>query len=81
MEYQYVILCGLEENTFPTPFKYPNGTITTEVEHLQEERRLCFVALTRATKSIFITYSESQNGNDPDDCLTPSRFIEEMKIL
>lgn len=81
LEYQYVILCGLEENTFPTPFKYPNGSITTEVEHLQEERRLCFVALTRATKSIFITYSESQNGNDPDDCLTPSRFIEEMKIL
>ena len=79
LEYKYVIICGLEENTFPTEFKYRNGTITTEVEHLYEERRLCFVALTRATKGVFITNALSQNNSGPEDCLVPSRFISEIQ--
>lgn len=79
LEYQYVILCGLEENEFPTCFKYHTGNITTEVEHLQEERRLCFVALTRATEGVYLTYAISQDNRGEEDRLAPSRFIKEIQ--
>jgi DNA helicase-2/ATP-dependent DNA helicase PcrA len=79
LEYQYVILSGMEESSFPSDFKYRNGTITTEIEHIQEERRLCFVALTRATKGVFVTNASTVNNDGPNDRLIPSRFINEMQ--
>lgn len=78
LEYQYVIVCGLEENSFPRAFKYSNGSIETENDFLNEERRLCFVALTRAKKGVFLTFASSENGNKSDDILQPSRFINDI---
>ena len=79
LEYRYVFICGLEENAFPLNYKSPKGTLANETEFLFEERRLCFVAITRATQGLFITNALSQHGADPSDRLVPSRFINEMR--
>ena len=45
-------------------------------EELEEERRLFYVAMTRAKKKLFITYVKEKNGKSK----TPSRFIDELLV-
>ena len=47
-----------------------------EAEELEEERRLFYVAMTRAKKKLFITYVKEKNGKSK----TPSRFIDELLV-
>lgn len=73
LEFPYVFISGLEENLFPS-LQSLNSR-----DDLEEERRLFYVALTRAEKRVFISYAESRYhyGNlQPSD---PSRFISNIE--
>src|SRR5690606_27695885 len=72
LEFPYVHVVGLEENLFPSQRSLSSRS------DLEEERRLFYVALTRAEKNIFISYATSryQWGN-LNNC-EPSRFIDEL---
>jgi len=62
---------GLEENLFPSPF------CETEKE-MEEERRLLYVAITRAEQQCFITYANQRWKNGQPTFNAPSRFIRDI---
>ena len=66
LEFPYVFLCSLEENVFPSKK-------TATLEGMEEERRLAFVAVTRAEKALFLTDAEGRNLDG--SYRYPSRFI------
>ncbi|CAL2095360.1 ATP-dependent helicase [Tenacibaculum sp. 190524A02b] len=72
LEYPYVYIVGLEENLFPSAM-----SMNTRNE-LEEERRLFYVALTRAEKVAYLTYAQTRYrwGKLTDG--EPSRFLEEI---
>lgn len=72
LEYPYVFIAGLEENLFPSYL-----SINTRSE-LEEERRLFYVALTRAEKRAYISYAESRYRWGQLTLAEPSRFIDEL---
>ncbi len=72
LEFPYVFLSGLEENLFPSLM-----ALNTRSE-LEEERRLFYVAVTRAMKKLFISYAESRYKWGNQEFCEPSRFIEEI---
>jgi len=72
LEFPYVYIAGLEENLFPS-FMSVNSRAD-----LEEERRLFYVALTRAEKRAIITYAESRYKWGQLTIAEPSRFIEEI---
>ena len=72
LEFQYVYIVGLEENLFPSAM-----SMSTRSE-LEEERRLFYVALTRAEKQAYLSYAHSRyRWGKLIDC-EPSRFLEEI---
>ena len=72
LEFQYVYIVGLEENLFPSAM-----SMNTRSE-LEEERRLFYVALTRAEKQAYLCYAQSRyRWGKLIDC-EPSRFLEEV---
>ncbi len=72
LEFPYVFVVGMEEDLFPSAM-----SISTRSE-LEEERRLFYVALTRAEKQAYLTYAQSRyRWGKLTDC-EPSRFIEEI---
>ncbi len=72
LEFQYVYIVGLEENLFPSAM-----SMNTRSE-LEEERRLFYVALTRAEKQAYLSYAQSRyRWGKLVDC-EPSRFLEEI---
>lgn len=72
LEFPVVFLTGLEEGLFPHKMStdQPNG--------LEEERRLCYVGMTRAMKRLYISYAESRRLHGTEQYHRPSRFIDEM---
>jgi DNA helicase-2/ATP-dependent DNA helicase PcrA len=72
LEFPLVFLCGLEDGLFPhqRSIADPNG--------LEEERRLCYVGITRAMHNLYITYAEQRRLHGMDNFSQPSRFIAEM---
>jgi len=66
LEFPYVFICGLEEGVFPSKK-------TATLEGMEEERRLAFVAFTRAEKGLFLTDAEGRNFDG--SFRYPSRFI------
>ena len=72
LEFPYVYIVGLEENLFPGI-----QTLSTR-EDLEEERRLFYVALTRAEKKLILSYAESRYRWGNMTLSEPSRFIEEI---
>nr|WP_314561129.1 UvrD-helicase domain-containing protein [uncultured Capnocytophaga sp.] len=72
LEFPYVYVVGMEEDLFPSAKSIQSR------EELEEERRLFYVALTRAEKQAYLTYAERRYrfGNLSDT--EPSRFIEEI---
>jgi len=72
LEFQYVYIVGLEENLFPSQLAVHSR------EELEEERRLFYVALTRAKKKIQLSYATSRwRWGQLTDC-EPSRFLKEI---
>ncbi len=74
LEFPLVFLAGLEEGLFPhsRTLNDPNG--------LEEERRLCYVGMTRAMDTLIITRAQYRRryGNDAPEASIPSRFLEEI---
>ncbi len=72
LEFPYVFITGVEENLFPSQF-----SINSQTE-LEEERRLFYVALTRAMKQAWIVYAETRFRYGNFNICEPSRFIDEL---
>jgi len=72
LEYPVIFMIGLEEGLFPQ-----NRAITNPIE-LEEERRLCYVAITRAKERLFITHARFRNIFGSLEVNLPSRFIAEL---
>ena len=73
LEFPYVYVVGMEEDLFPSAM-----SMNTRTE-LEEERRLFYVALTRAEKQAFLTYTQSRYRWGKLVDAEPSRFIEEIE--
>jgi len=75
LEFNTVFVVGLEEGVFPT------GRSFASQEKLEEERRLFYVAITRAKTNLFLTYSRTRGfGNKYFEKRNPSRFLKEIPI-
>jgi DNA helicase-2/ATP-dependent DNA helicase PcrA len=72
MEFNNVFIIGLAEDQFPTYFAIKNGDKT-----IQEERRNCFVAITRSSKNLYLSYADKYFGWKK----SPSRFLKEMGLI
>ena len=73
MEFDYVYLIGLAEDILPSYQSIKRGEHSRE---MQEERRSCFVAVTRTRRNLVLTYSRKYYGYDKQ----PSRFLREMGL-
>ena len=72
LEFDYVFIIGLEEGIFP------HNNSLFETESLEEERRLCYVAITRAKKGLYLVNARKRTLYGMDSYNPPSRFIEEI---
>ncbi|MDH4049367.1 MAG: DNA helicase II [Gammaproteobacteria bacterium] len=72
LEFPLVFLCGMEDGLFPhqRSIADPNG--------LEEERRLCYVGITRAKKILYVTHAEQRRMHGMDSFSQASRFIAEI---
>ena len=72
LEFPLVFLCGMEDGLFPhqRSIADPNG--------LEEERRLCYVGITRAKQTLYVTHAEQRRLYGMDSFAQPSRFISEI---
>jgi DNA helicase-2/ATP-dependent DNA helicase PcrA len=71
LEFKAVFIVGMEEELFPSPF-------CTSERELEEERRLFYVAITRAEQHCCISYSKSRFRNGKTNFSNPSRFLEDI---
>ena len=74
LEFDYVFLVGMEEGVFPHYNAINDGSASA----IEEERRLCYVAITRAKKKLYITSADSRMLFGNANHNLPSRFIEEI---
>jgi DNA helicase II / ATP-dependent DNA helicase PcrA len=72
LEFPLVFLCGLEEGLFP---HIMSMRTTDEVE---EERRLCYVGMTRAMQKLYLLHAESRQLRGTTNFRLPSRFLREV---
>jgi DNA helicase-2/ATP-dependent DNA helicase PcrA len=72
LEFPLVFLVGMEEHLFPHKMS------TDTPEGLEEERRLCYVGITRAMKKLVLTYAESRRLYGSETHNPPSRFLREI---
>ena len=72
LEFPLVFVCGLEEGLFP------HSRSIDDVGGLEEERRLCYVGLTRAQRKLYLTHAEQRRLHGRYRFTTPSRFIREI---
>lgn len=76
LEFPNVFLAGLEEGIFPH-----SRSLLSEAG-MEEERRLCYVGMTRAEKRLYVTWARYRRrfgGSQPEACL-PSRFLNEVPV-
>ncbi|MGP0038190.1 MAG: UvrD-helicase domain-containing protein [Solirubrobacteraceae bacterium] len=71
LEYPIVFMIGLEEGVFPHSRALDEGG-------LEEERRLCYVGITRAQRDLYLTYARTRNVFGARSFGAPSRFISEI---
>jgi DNA helicase-2/ATP-dependent DNA helicase PcrA len=74
LEFPLVFLAGLEEGLFP------HARTLTDPTQMEEERRLCYVGMTRAMDTLIMTRARYRRryGNDSPESSMPSRFLEEV---
>jgi DNA helicase-2/ATP-dependent DNA helicase PcrA len=72
LEFDYVFITGLEEDLFP---HQPVGKDEKTPEEMEEERRLFYVAITRARKKLFLTYAEMRTIFGSLQMNLPSQFL------
>ncbi|MGH1441631.1 MAG: DNA helicase II [Cellvibrionaceae bacterium] len=72
LEFPCVFIAGMEENLFPHKMS------ADDPERLEEERRLCYVGITRAMEKLTISYAESRRLHGNETFNSVSRFIKEI---
>ncbi|AQA17380.1 DNA helicase II [Halioglobus japonicus] len=72
LEFPLVFLAGMEENLFP------HRMSAEEPGRMEEERRLCYVGITRAMEKLVLTYAESRRLHGSETFNAPSRFVREI---
>ncbi|MBL6985759.1 MAG: DNA helicase II [Methylobacter sp.] len=72
LEFKQVFLVGMEEGLFPSQQS------VDDVGRLEEERRLCYVGITRAMQQLYLTYAESRRLYGRETYPRPSRFLREI---
>ena len=73
LEFPAVFICGMEEGLFP------HSRSSDDPEKLEEERRLCYVGMTRAKRKLCMSHAESRRlYGGSDRYSTPSRFLREL---
>lgn len=72
LEFSLVFLTGLEEGLFP------HQRSVEEPGRLEEERRLCYVGMTRAMKQLYLTHAEVRRLHGREHYTRPSRFLNEI---
>ena len=72
LEFDYIFLCGLEEGIFP------HSMSLIDSEDVEEERRLCYVAMTRAKKDLYLINAKKRLLYGQENYNSPSRFIKEI---
>ena len=72
LEFALVFLCGMEDGLFP------HQRSINDFDGLEEERRLCYVGMTRAMKQLYFTYAEQRRLHGQDSYNSPSRFLQEI---
>ncbi len=72
LEFNQVFLCGVEEGLFP------HRLSADDPARLEEERRLCYVGMTRARQKLMISYAEKRRLYGEETYARPSRFISEI---
>ena len=72
LEFPLVFICGVEEGLFPHQMSI------AEEGRLEEERRLCYVGITRAERELYLTYAESRRLHGTETHPRPSRFLSEI---
>lgn len=72
LEFPYVFVVGMEENIFPS-----GGWMASESE-IEEERRLFYVAMTRAKKTVGFSFAQTRMRNGKHESNSPSRFLYEI---
>jgi len=72
LEFPLVFLTGLEEGLFPSQHAM------NDPERLEEERRLCYVGMTRAMQQLYLTHAEVRRLYGRENYTAPSRFLAEM---
>ncbi|MFL5346438.1 MAG: ATP-dependent helicase [Hyalangium sp.] len=72
LEYRLVFFIGLEEGLMP------HGGMQGEAQNLEEERRLCYVGITRAKELLYLTRAAIRVKRGKDVPCTPSRFLEDL---
>ena len=76
LEYPIVFMCGMEENLFPTARTVEESRLNPQA--IEEERRLCYVGITRARERLYLTYTNRRYAyGNMIDC-EPSRFLQEI---
>ncbi|OGP66668.1 MAG: ATP-dependent DNA helicase PcrA [Deltaproteobacteria bacterium RBG_13_47_9] len=74
LEFPFVFIVGMEEGLLP---HYRRGD---EIEDLEEERRLCYVGITRTKERVFLSRAEKRSTFGVGRANLPSRFLEELPI-
>lgn len=74
LEFDYVFIIGLEEG------KFPLSRAMESEDELEEERRLMYVAITRARKKLYVTKAKSRFLYGKRETQVPSRFLKEMGL-
>jgi len=74
LEFPLVFIVGLEEGLFP------HSRAAESEDDLEEERRLCYVAITRAQTELYITHSKQRRIFGEEDVTEPSRFLNELPL-
>jgi len=74
LEFPLVFLAGVEEGLFPHKMS------ADDPERLEEERRLCYVGITRAMEKLYICYAETRRLYGSETFNNPSRFVKEIPV-
>ena len=74
LEFEYVYMCGMEEELLPCTMSIASG----DEADIEEERRLCYVGMTRAKKQLVLSYAKKRLINGGFDYKEVSRFIREI---
>jgi DNA helicase-2/ATP-dependent DNA helicase PcrA len=74
LEFPLVFIGGMEEGLFP------HSMSSNDPDRLEEERRLCYVGMTRAMQELYLSHAESRRLHGSDTYPLPSRFLKEIPL-